>query len=816
MDKKTDLQRINSKNGIIYIPSLTQPNRHRNTQSFTQPTQRKPLTQTTQTVQAKNTQIQQKKNPKQEKEDFDIDDIMTQFEIQESKEKLKNPVKSLSQSHKPITLPHVTPQKTKPLKHDPISVTHKNAVHQTTPRHIAVNQSQQIVTPQKSQTKSVVVDKSDISEISDILKEITPHNTPQKTEKESEKPTKQLTNSGNLVKSGRVCYVSAAFSLESKTSFTITFSNERFADVKMLFNHNNIKFDLVERSVMRISLGSYDAVLKLLTEQKLEFLNIHKIDDWVWKIVKMPDETGDIGRFEKIPQKIRDMLYGFQTEGVKFGLKKCGKFMLGDDMGLGKTIQTIAILSAYPELRPVLIVVPNILKLQWRMQLCDVLDVSDDDIAEYDPHVMVPGTNFVITSYDSVAASNGELFSHPFKYVVCDECHLLKNQTTKRATQTLEICRKVKHVVFMSGTPAVNRPLELFPVLSCLLDTIHSVGMKRFGDRYCANQTYSKYKDYTGSKYEKELNILLEKVMIRRLKIDVLKELGKKERERVYLEEPDMNDTLCQMKKDMTESNWNEKKGPVFELYRSTGLAKMPSVCGYIETVLEKEEKIVIFAYHVDVITGLTQFLIDKKINYVRIDGSTKADERGELVEKFKNEGCRVALLSIEVANCGVEFSSAAMCIFAELSFVPGKMIQAEDRIHRIGQKAKLVRIQYLIARNTYDETLWQIFMKKTATLGKIVDGKDAVLESKESNTDSFQAVKKDLFKGLLDVVSSYEKRKTLRKDIKLKAEKRKMGIEDVDGRDRFDQRVQKLSLDLNDEKSVSSSVSKIFDFVKK
>jgi len=66
-------------------------------------------------------------------------------------------------------------------------------------------------------------------------------------------------------------------------------------------------------------------------------------------------------------------------------------------------------------------------------------------------------------------------------------------------------------------------------------------------------------------------------------------------------------------------------------------------------------------------------------------------------------------LISILAGNCGITLTAANLVIFAELSWTPGTIAQAEDRVHRIGQTHDIVEIEYLICKNTVDSHIWRL-----------------------------------------------------------------------------------------------------------
>lgn len=107
------------------------------------------------------------------------------------------------------------------------------------------------------------------------------------------------------------------------------------------------------------------------------------------------------------------------------------------------------------------------------------------------------------------------------------------------------------------------------------------------------------------------------------------------------------------------------------------------------------------------------------QVNYIRIDGKTKNQDRGLLVERFQtNVNCKVAILSLGACNSGITLTATNLIIFAELTWNPSTLAQAEARAHRIGQKTEVI-CRYLIASNTADDYIWQLLQNKQEVLKK-------------------------------------------------------------------------------------------------
>jgi SNF2 family DNA or RNA helicase len=128
--------------------------------------------------------------------------------------------------------------------------------------------------------------------------------------------------------------------------------------------------------------------------------------------------------------------------------------------------------------------------------------------------------------------------------------------------------------------------------------------------------------------------------------------------------------------------------------------------------------KFVIFAHHKNVMDAIQEAMTKKAgLRVVRIDGQTPMSQRQTLVDKFQNEDVEIFLLSISAAGVGITLTAASTAVFAELSWTPGQLVQAEDRIHRIGQDASEVKILYLLAEKSLDQQMMESLTRKQHTL---------------------------------------------------------------------------------------------------
>lgn len=479
----------------------------------------------------------------------------------------------------------------------------------------------------------------------------------------------------------------------------------------------------------------------------------------------------------EIPAPARLSYLPYQKAGVAF-MTSHKASLNADEPGLGKTIQAIGTINSNPEIRYTLVVAPTSLIKNWAREAGKWLTrntfievVEDNELPAYADILLpdletvdasTPREIFVITNYERLIR-NKHLSETKWDAVIVDECHYVKNPEAKRSQTVYAIANKAKWKMFLSGTPMMNRPVELLPILGTL-------DPERWGDptkpndqternkrwhylkRYCNAHQELRGREwrwvFDGASNLDELQERLRStVMIRRLKQDVLAELPPKRRSIIPLEtkwvEPenikrqleayeaaDAELRLARSEDDKAAyaaaaeklKYLNEVAFEDMARYRhDLALSKVPAATDYINTLLESGvEKLVIFAHHRDVLEALKTNLA--AYNPVLIYGGMTTETRDAAVQAFQNDpSTRVFLGGIQAAAEGLTLTAANHVVFVEVDWVPAKITQAEDREHRIGQQ-DIVFVHQLIVDNTLDAYMIKKVVWKQEVADKALD----------------------------------------------------------------------------------------------
>jgi SWI/SNF-related matrix-associated actin-dependent regulator 1 of chromatin subfamily A len=448
----------------------------------------------------------------------------------------------------------------------------------------------------------------------------------------------------------------------------------------------------------------------------------------------------DTEYFPPVPDGLE--YFPFQRAGIEMAANM-KRSLIADEMGLGKTIQAIGVMNVtLPKLS--IVVCPASLKHNWLRELQTWFIAADKScfrvmngtIGHTEDHgVPWPEADHVviIVNYDVVwkPKVHDTLKYGDFDLVVLDEAHYLKNHKTNRTKGVLgphSFTRKAKQVVAMSGTPVLNRPIELYALIKNLAPHI----IKPYADYYAFGKKFcGAYKDQwgwndRGASNTKDLNARLRSgFMIRRMKKQVLKDLPPRQYQIIPLQpDKEMKKVIKQQAaaldiKSVAKQEIGEELGELAKERHELAQIKMPVCLTHIQDLLKDVDKLVVFAYHKDTIAEIKDAF--KESGAVAIDGSTPVKERQKIVDKFQNDpDTKVFIGQIQAAGVGLTLTAASTVVFVEFSWVPGEIVQAVDRCHRIGQKDNVLA-QFLVVEGSLEEHMMRSVLDKVKTINKVV-----------------------------------------------------------------------------------------------
>ena len=465
--------------------------------------------------------------------------------------------------------------------------------------------------------------------------------------------------------------------------------------------------------------------------------------------------------------------FAHQVDGVRFGLNK-KRFLLGDDQGLGKTKQIIDFVGCLEKtdtIKKVLIICGvNSLKYNWQSEINIHSDEkgwvlgtrfrkttgkpyegsTKDKLADLEN---LPDCRYLITNIETLRAGAEKISKSKYHFPVAeklaelckkgiisviafDECHKSKDPTSlqSRAMSLLS----APYMAAMSGTPLMNNPLDLYFPLSWLGYEKHS--FYQFKQHYCTLGGGGG-SQVVGYKNLEEIRALMDEVMLRRLKTEVL-DLPEKLRKIEYV---DMTAKQAQIYKEVYMGVMNELQKIKFSnnplsmmirLRQATGWTgilsqtvqesvKMDRMVELIEEISASGQKAIVFS-NWESMTEVAKAKL-KAYNPAYITGNTKADDRMNEVSRFQNDkNCKVIIGTIGAMGTGLTLTAAQNVIFLDSPWNMALKTQAEDRAHRIGTQGT-VNVITLVCKNTIDERIEELVEKKGQIADALVDGKVSI-----------------------------------------------------------------------------------------
>ena len=451
-------------------------------------------------------------------------------------------------------------------------------------------------------------------------------------------------------------------------------------------------------------------------------------------------------------------LFPYQVEDIDKMLNLPG-FLNANDPGTGKTYEALGELQQVWPLGNVVITCPNSVKSVWEDAIAKMLPFesvltldgkSKERIVDY-------AGGFLIVNWEALRLIPDLKFME-WDYVIADEAHRAKNRKAKM-TRALKLLRTNRKRA-LTGTPVINRPDELWSILNWLYPELFPSYWRFFEEfvEYKVIYPYG-YKEVIGVKNVEKLHKLLEPIMCRRRKVDVLPELPDKyyttirvdlspKQKRAYaamkkdslawleqqpedrpLEAPTILAQLtrlrqfasayCFVESDSVMQDWIDvATRPSTRVQMSEPSSKLDAMMDWLS---DNEEPVVIFSQFKQLIRLAEQRLIKAGIHHFTLTGDTPEKTRGTIIEGFQQSHERhVFLATIQAGGVGITLHRASTAIFLDKTWSPAQNLQAEDRLHRIGQR-NAVHIINIAANDTVDQVVEEKLQRKIGWMKEIL-----------------------------------------------------------------------------------------------
>ncbi len=451
-------------------------------------------------------------------------------------------------------------------------------------------------------------------------------------------------------------------------------------------------------------------------------------------------------------KQFRGKLLNFQKEGLDFLLKSSGNALLADEMGLGKTVQTLAYVVTEKQALPVLVIAPLVTLRNWQREIAKFLkkksrngrlldkEVPSSIVIRKGKSEELGNFDFYIINYELLEKRLNDLSRLNIRTLVCDEVQNLRSKSTIKyaAVKKLSALKSIHYRLGLSGTPIYNRGSEIWPIVDILRPGMLG-SFKEFCEYFCYVNDKGKA-IVLDNKRESLREELCKHVMLRRKKSDVLKELKDKVR---YKEIIDCDSTYYNKELDKIWKKLEEEQKEAETAFdksasfhraiqserQAAGVAKLPHVINFVKNIMEIDESVVVFCHHRAIHDLLHQSL--SEFNPASIIGGQSDNLRQQQIDLFQGGGTKLMIAGLRAGNVGINLTRAKYVIFAELDWSPAIHRQAEDRLHRIGQK-NTVFAYYLIGNGTLDDHVAKILVDKSYEIDSVMDKTSESFENKE------------------------------------------------------------------------------------
>ncbi|HVT64213.1 MAG TPA: DEAD/DEAH box helicase [Mycobacteriales bacterium] len=441
-------------------------------------------------------------------------------------------------------------------------------------------------------------------------------------------------------------------------------------------------------------------------------------------------------------------------------------FLLADEPGLGKTAQALLAAKAAGAF-PLLVVVPNVVKTSWAREAVMWTPEHKATVIHGDGETVDAFSDIVVVNYDILSRHVGWLGRFGFRGMIVDEAHFIKNKSSQRSQNVLDLSRKIRErtprplLMALTGTPLIN-DIEDFLAIWEFLGWISGGEVEpELLHALEANGTTPVDPAF----YPLARESVIEMGVVRRRKVDVAKDIparriadvpvelegaagssvraaekklvtklikrydsaitARKDGEKVVGVDAAVVRQVCARELRNADENDDKDGENVFAMMRRIGQAKSELAADYAAQLARNAGKVVFFAKHIDVMDAAEALFEKRGIGYSSIRGGQATKKRSAAIDAFVNDpDVQIIVCSLTAAGVGINLQVSSNVVLAELSWTAAEQTQAIDRVHRIGQDQPVTAWR-IIAAQTVDARVADLIGTKASLAARALDAED-------------------------------------------------------------------------------------------
>lgn len=308
--------------------------------------------------------------------------------------------------------------------------------------------------------------------------------------------------------------------------------------------------------------------------------------------------------------------------------------------------------------------------------------------------------------------------------VVADEIHLFKRWKSHRAEAIRVLTDRVNPVLRLglTGTLFYNRPIDVYAPLAWAApkhgDMPAAFGNRwGFAGRYCDAHPAKYGWEVSGVSHPDELKARLAFHAMRRTKDEVMADLPSKTRQVLSIEAVKGKEYVDKALQKLGRAPTpNEMRKILSDL----GPMKIPTAVELVDTT---DGRVCVYTHRRDTADAaakaLRTALGEDQRDVFLSTGDVEIGNREIVYDRWRNSDRGVLVATMEVVAVGIDLSAGNVAIFIDLDYIPGKLLQVEDRQHRQGQR-NAVTIYYIAVENTLDERVANLLIEKLTQLESV------------------------------------------------------------------------------------------------